>query len=470
MTRARSSFPTRLLIALALLMPLAGLAHAGASPERGASPAAPSSAETTSAAAVRAQEGHHRPSNLRLDLVSREYDSGTDTWTIVADATLSSNRICLPLLFNCIVSQISSPSNATLSDLQCLSDDWNHLLVFRNHCLKQLLFAGHDQKFRFTYVTDPGTTDDVVIDIEFGRGVLPDIFNQLATAELVVSLDVGLDVTKECPEEVDASASLTCTITVDYPEQGEAIATITDVTVTDTPDSDLDSWVTGGALNQTDGSGAFSCTDLVCDTGALDPGQSATFEYTATVTDTPTGGTGQNDVSVTWAGPGSGGPVTASDEVTVVGSGDTDVEIDKTTEQTEVTPGAPISWTVTVTNAGDLPALNAVVTDIAPDGVDGMTLTYVSGVGDWSCSDLVCSTASMPVGSTTFVASGTVASDATAGTTLVNEVEVGWDNDILGPDFPITAGSDVSVVAAATTTTTTTTAVPDSGAGLSFVG
>ncbi|MCB1269870.1 MAG: hypothetical protein KDB31_00480, partial [Microthrixaceae bacterium] len=46
-----------------------------------------------------------------------------------------------------------------------------------------------------------------------------------------------------------------------------------------------------------------------------------------------------------------------------------------------------------------------------------------------------------------------VSSETKGDTSLVNEVGVSWANDILGPDFPITAGSAVPVVAGATTTT-----------------
>ncbi len=158
----------------------------------------------------------------------------------------------------------------------------------------------------------------------------------------------------------------------------------------------------------------------------------------------------------------------------VVGNGDTDLEIQKSTTQTQVKPGGQVSWIVEVDNKGPLDALDVVVTDLAPAGVDGMSLTYASGVGTWNCSSVTCTAASMGQGKATFTATGTLWSGATPDTAVVNEVELRWENDILGPDFPITAGSAIPVVAAATTTTTPgdTGTLPSGsgGAPLSIVG
>ena len=71
-----------------------------------------------------------------LRLVSRTFNVSTNNWTVVVDATLDSNYLCFPLLFDCIVGELADPPNANLTDLQCLSPLWNHLIVFRNHCLQ----------------------------------------------------------------------------------------------------------------------------------------------------------------------------------------------------------------------------------------------------------------------------------------------------------------------------------------------
>lgn len=465
-----SATAIRAALIAALLVPLAGFAHAGAaSVTQGPLGDAKVTQARATPAASSGEAVDHRRSYLDLDLVSRSYDPGEDNWTIIAEATLTSNRICLPVVFNCIVGELDAPANASLADLRCDSQGWNHLLVFRNHCMKQLFFAGHDQKFTFTWTTDPGVrSGSVELSVEFGRGILPHTFQQLATAELTVDLDVSLDITKSCPTQVDAGASLTCRITVDYPTPPQAGPGISGIAVADAPDSDLAGLISGGTLNRTAGAGSWNCTGYSCTDGELSSGESAVFELTASVKDDPLGGNGTNEASVNWSAPTPGGPLTADDTVVVKGTGDTSLGIDKTTSDTEANPGGPITWTVKVTNEGTLAGGDVVVSDIPPDEVDGLELTHAGGVGEWDCRATSCRSASMPVGSATFRAAGTVSSGTKGDTSLVNEVGVTWANNILGPDFPLTAGSAVPVVASATTTTTpgpSPTTVPGNGAG-----
>lgn len=468
MHSVRSSSAMRAVLAAALLLPLAMFARAGATPStQSAAQAPPSAAQRAATTATTSEAVDHRRTEMDLDLVSRRYNSGANNWTIVAEATLTSNRICLPLVFNCIVGEVNAPANASLENLTCDSTGWNHLLVFRNHCMKQLFFAGHDQKFTFTWTTKPGVNSGTVdLQVEFGRGILPHTFQQLATAKLTVDLDVSLDITKSCPTEVDAGSKLTCTITVDYPTPPTVGPEVSGITLTDAPDSALAALVGGEVLTRTAGAGTWDCTTLTCANGELSSGESATFEFTANVKNDPFGGGGVNAVSVKWSTPSAGGPLAADDEVVVRGTGDTSLEIDKTTSDTEADPGGPITWTVKVTNAGPLAAADVVVNDIAPAEVDGLTLAYAAGVGEWTCVGTSCKATTMPVGSATFSAVGTVSPDTKADTSVVNEVAVTWANNILGPDFPMTAGSAVPVVASATTTTTpspTPTTVPGQG-------
>lgn len=467
MHAARPSIMLRAVLVAAMLVPLAMFARAGATPSAQSAAQAPQSVAKRAATNATASEAvDHRRSEMDLDLVSRSYNSGDDNWTIVAEATLTSNRICLPLVFNCIVGEVNAPANASLADLKCDSTGWNHLLVFRNHCMKQLFHAGHDQKFTFTWTTDPGVNSGTVdLEVEFGRGILPHTFQQLATAKLTVDLDVTLDITKSCPTAVEAGAELTCTITVDYPTPPKVGPEISGISLDDAPDAELKALLSGDeALAHTAGAGTWDCTGLSCDNGELSSGESATFEFTATVKKDPLGGDGVNTASVEWTDPSSGGPLEADDPVVVKGTDDTDLEIDKTTSDTEANPGGPITWTVKVTNAGPLDATDVVVNDIAPAEVDGLTLVHSDGVGEWTCEGTSCTGASMPVGSATFTAAGTVSPDTKGDTSVVNEVGVTWSNNILGPDFPITAGSAVPVVASATTTTTPTpTTVPGQG-------
>jgi uncharacterized repeat protein (TIGR01451 family) len=405
----------------------------------------------------------NRRSDMTLALVSRTFNLSTNNWTIVAEATLNSNRICVPGIFDCIVGERVAPSNASLQSTECLSPLWNHLVVFRDHCLKQVFHAGYDQKFRFTYATTPGvTTGSVTLNAEFGRGVLPYIFQQLATATLNVNLDTALDVTKSCPSTVDSAATVTCTVTVSYPALSGP--SLTGVSVTDVPDGTQ--ILASGTLA---GSGVWNCLLLTCTAASLSPGESASFTFTGTAATTPTGGDGSNTANLTWDG---GGSASATDPVVVVGSNDTVLSVNKTADKTTAVPGGPVSWTVTVTNSGApggaaISGTDVVLGDIAPTLVPNLSLAFSSGVGTWTCNGTTCSAATMPVGTATFTASGTVASTATVTQTMVNEVGVTWANDIYGPANPATAGASVSAEVASATTSTTPRSTP---ARLAFTG
>lgn len=428
--------------------------------------------------------GGGRSADLSLALVSRTFETATNNWTIVVDATLDSNYACIPLVWDCVVGELTDPPNADLVSLQCLSPWWNHLIVFRDHCLKQVGHAGQDSRFRFTYRTDPGvTTGTVNISVEFGRGVLPVTFQQLASKSLTVDLDTSLDLAKTCPDTVDSGSAVNCTITVSYPfSSGPPIA----ATIVDSPDGAL---ITGGTLTQAGGTPTWTCLALTC-SATVNAGESATFTYAGSAAVTATGGHGSNTIAFT-----AGGTATITDLIEVVGTGDAYLSIAKSTEQTSVDPGGAVTWTVTLTNSGgsggaDVAATNVELVDTAPAAVTGLTLVHSGGVGTWSCTGLVCTTASMPVGTATFTAAGTLSAGAEPGSLVVNDVGVTWFNDIFGPDYAETAGSAVSVAqttttttsTTTTTTTTTTTSVPSStttttgssggttGTGISFAG
>jgi uncharacterized repeat protein (TIGR01451 family) len=412
--------------------------------------------------------GATRTSRMALAVRSQSYDVSTHRWTIQLEATLTSNAVCVPGVFDCIVAPLAPPSGVQLTDVSCLSPYWNHLVVFRNHCLKQVGFAGFGQRFRFTYVTDP-SVDGTEIDLsgEFGRGVLPVVFQRLATASVRVDLTSRPTLSEDCPEEVDAGSALTCTVEVTNP----AAVTVSGLDLTDQPGGLL----AGGTLTQTSGPPTFSCAALACTGGSLAPGEHAELAYATTAPGSPTGGDADNVASLTWTG--GSDPLSATEPITVKGTGDTDLVVTKTTSQTTVAPGGAVSWTVTVSNTGTLPATDVDLADTVPVGLADASISfvsgsYVSGTGSWTCTGVTCTAADMPVGTATFTVSGTVPATAAAGV-LVNEVGVHWSNDTYGPDFPVTAAAEITVDPPATTTSTTPTTVPSGEpqpARLSFTG
>lgn len=444
--------------------------------------------ERAQSAPAQAADAAQRTSRLSLDLVSRSYSASEGKWTIVLDATLNSNNICIKAVFDCVVGALNVPSGSTLVDLECRSPLWNHLLIFRNHCLKQFFVAGHHQKFRFTYKTAPQATP-VTFGAEFGRGFLPYIFQQLATATLAVNLDDPLTVTKSCADTdgvddaiFNPGATVTCAIVVDYPTPVTGPgAAVTAATLLDTVDPNV---LASGSLAAPAGNTTWSCAVLTCVViggQQIDPGTSTTFTFTGTAVNNPTGGTGTNSVTLDWTVPTTG-TASASDEITVKGSGDTPLTITKAATGTSVTVGQPLTWSITVNNsvAGALPATGVTVSDTASlivggttTVLQGVTLQYQSGVGTWTCSGASCTAAAMPVGSTTFQAT-TVAMQPG---TIVNEASVSWNNDILGPSAPEVAGASATADPVATTTTsasattTAATSAPTSApARLAFTG
>jgi hypothetical protein len=239
--------------------------------------------------------------------------------------------------------------------------------------------------------------------------------------------------------------------------------------------------VTGSALT---GAGTFTAADSTtwdCTTTpgtcTLQPAQtvpsgySSTFTFTGTAVSTPTGGSGAVATTLNWTAPTTG-TASATEDIITKGTGDTPLTVTKAATGSTVVVGQPLSWSVTVSNtaSGALPAVNASVTDLASlvvngtsTALTGVTLQVQSGVGTWSCTGATCTTASMPVGTTTFVA--TTTTDAPG--TITNEAALSWENDIIGPDTPEVAGATATATSPTTTTTTTTQATP---ARLAFTG
>lgn len=447
----------------------------------GAVPTA-SGASGVSAVQAQAPPTHSRRSRIDLQLESRTFDPGTGRWTVVVGTRLDSNRSCIPAVFDCIVQPGATPPGVSLTQVQCLSSWWGHLGIFTDSCLKQLFDAGRHQRFRYTYVTDPGVTlTQMQLSTVFGRGILPIMLQELASADLTVSLAADLDLAQECPTDtVQAGDAFTCTVQVAYPLGATPGVPVTVATVGAAFGGTTPVTATGLTTTSPD----WTCTTLSCTlTGQLDPGDVAAFSLDAVADPSTTGGEVTSTATLGYGSPTRS--LTTTDQMTVAGSGDTDLTLTKAADQTTATPGQTVSWTVTLTNVGvagstALPAADVVLADVVPDNVTGLSISYLSGVGTWTCADAVCVTPTMPVGAATFRVTATLSSTAATGANVVNEVDVAWSNDLVGPDAPVVAGASVTVAAPpapapspttpTTTTTTTTTAPAAAPARLAFAG
>lgn len=428
-------------------------------------PAAAAGAQGASDPLVATADGRHGRSVLSLELVDRTFDVGTGAWTLVVEGRLDSRALCLPILFDCVV-EPQEPEGATLTTVDCLSPWWNHLGIFEDRCIKQALVIGHDQRFRFTYVTDPGAAPaSIDIDVRVGRGFLPVIVRELTSATLQVDLTASADVTKQCPAvSVVAGEEFDCEITVSSPDPGDAPPSIDVAALTDA--GAPGGLVTAESLT---GPAGWSCVGLTCTLTdpTFDPGESAAFTYTATATATQDGGTFENTATLDY---GVGTPdltATSSDRVVVVGQLDTDLVVEKVAETASARPGEVVSWVVSITNDG-LAANDVVLTDLVVGPVEGLSVQLIDGVGTWDCAAAQCTTSSMPAGVARFRVDGTLAATATPGT-VVNQVDVVWTNDVFGPDHPAVAGAAIEVLSAVVVPEqrTTTTNPP---ASLAFTG
>ena len=126
--------------------------------------------------------------------------------------------------------------------------------------------------------------------------------------------------------------------------------------------------------------------------------------------------------------------------------------VTKTVDAPQVTPGGPVSWTVSVTNNGPGTARNTAVEDTLPAGVTLVSLDVSGADGDCSGDPVVlCLLGDLPAGQT-----ATVLIDATvdAGTqgTLTNSAaattpdESNPTDNVAQVDTEVVAAADVSVI------------------------
>ena len=398
-----------------------------------------------------ASERHGR-SELDAELVSRTFDPTSGTYEIQVRATLDSRALCLPVAFDCILEPETDPVDAELVDIDCPGPLWNHLGFFTDVCLKQFFTAGLDQQFLLTYQTLPGSApDSVTLPVRFGRGLFPIMLQELARTELTVALDAQLDVTTTCPADtVDAGDPIDCTLSVAFPDTPDAIpVAVAEIAVEPTPGA----LVSSPTLTAQGAPGSeWSCAPTGCTlTGSpLQPGDVVEFAWSAAAATTPDGGELTLDAVLTW-------PVdrtaTATDNVAIAGSTDTELTIAKSAVTERARPGGTLDWVVTVENVGvagrpdALDARNVVLTDAAARWITDLVVTPIDGVGDWTCSGSSCTTDLMPSGVATFAVAGRLAQDAPVGAALVNQVDVVWENDVFGPGVPAVAGATITVEA-----------------------
>ncbi|HEU4889596.1 MAG TPA: DUF11 domain-containing protein, partial [Thermoanaerobaculia bacterium] len=184
-----------------------------------------------------------------------------------------------------------------------------------------------------------------------------------------------------------ASAGDPVTYTITVTNNGPDAAN--EVVVSDTlPPSLLFQSITPAATFTCTTPAAGTSGTITCTGGPLANGATATFTLNTTVAPGATGSI-SNGVSVSSsASDSNGGNSTATAPGVIVG--EADLSITKTTNVTQTQTGNTINYTITVTNNGTDPALNVIVNDDLPAGLQFISATpsqgTCSGTDPFSCN------------------------------------------------------------------------------------
>jgi uncharacterized repeat protein (TIGR01451 family) len=248
--------------------------------------------------------------------------------------------------------------------------------------------------------------------------------NSASAATNIVTADIS--VTKNgSPATVAAGSPITYTIVV----TNNGPANATNVTMSDT----LPPNTTFNSLNQS--GPAFICTTpaaggtgtVNCSTATLVNGASTTFTLVVNTLSTTPAGTISNTANV-----GSGSPLdptpgnnqaTADTTIALV-----DLSLTKTASPGPYYVGAPVTFTLTVTNNGTVPAAGVVVTDNLPAGMSATSTTPPGACT--GTTTVTCTAATLAAGAST---SFTITANLPATQSITNTATVTSANGDLVP-------------------------------------
>jgi uncharacterized repeat protein (TIGR01451 family) len=210
----------------------------------------------------------------------------------------------------------------------------------------------------------------------------------------------------------------------------------------------------GSTCSAANGSG-----NNISTSATLEPGDTATYTVSGTVSPTASG-TLINQASValqsSWLTDSNLSDNTASDSDTI--NLNANLGITKTDSLASVNPGASVTYTIVVSNAGPDAVTGAIVTDTVPAALSSVTWTCGSPVNGATCGaasgsgNSISTTANLPASSSvTYLVSGTLSNTATG--TLSNTATV------LTPASGVTDTTDPSRTGAGNNSATDTTPI-----------
>ncbi|PUA79781.1 DUF11 domain-containing protein [Nocardioides currus] len=279
----------------------------------------------------------------------------------------------------------------------------------------------------------PGSTVVVTITGRLPADFTGDLTNTATVASPTDSTPGNNSATVTGTAAPAADVSITKSLTPATPVPGQAV-TYT-VTVTNNGPSvardvlvrdDVDDALTG--LTATVPCAVAAGNDVTCDLDDLDVGETVTLTLTGTL---PAGFTGALDNTATVASPTDNTPGNNSATANGTAQARADVSITKSLSPTSPVPGAGVTWTVVVANAGPSTARNVVVRDDVVDAITGLTAT--TGATPNPCTvdpgnDVTCTLGDLaPGGSRTITLSGGLPAGFTGD--LVNTATVSSPTD-----------------------------------------
>lgn len=246
----------------------------------------------------------------------------------------------------------------------------------------------------------------------------------LAAGALAQSASISVDKV-DAPDPVIAGANLSYTITIsnEGPENA-ANAALSDTLPAGTTFVSLTA--PGGwscATPAVGASGTVSCSNASMAVG------SELFTLVVQVAAaTASGATISNTATITATTPDTDPSDNAATAVTTVTT-EANLSLTKTDAPDPVLPGAPLTYSITVNNAGPSDAANALLTDVLPAGT---TFASLIAPGGWSCTTpavgaagtVSCGNTAMAPGSALFTLVVTVSGALAGGSTLSNTATV----------------------------------------------